>query len=1026
MEKTVTKSVFSPSGIWQAIKRFCDKKWLYFIAFFLPVSIMLVAYAFFKVKPFGDNSVLVLDLNGQYVYYYEAFRDAFWGDGSFIYDWSRNLSGEMFGIFAYYLASPFMLIICLLPRTWMVVSILILQLAKMGTASVTFAFFMNRISVKRPKQISLVVFPTMYALMAYMVVQFMDPMWLDGLIYLPLICWGVHRLVNEGKMFPYIAPLALMFIAHFYIGYMIGIFTFFYFCYVCLSKKGRIVPKHFFLRCISFAVGTLIALMCAAFVLIPVYNSLKLGKFEFTEPDFSLATQFDFLTFITKMFPMSYDTVYPEGLPMVYCGAAALILVPLFFLNNKISMKEKVSNGLLSVLLVVLMYIKPVDMVMHGFQVPNWLPYRYSFIFSFLMVFMAFRAFENLDGITAKNIGGIFFGLMVFLFWCERENYGHFQIFETRTGSNGSDTRNVIQGIWFSMIALSLYFALLYLCKKYPKSKAVALSLVAALSVEFFANAADTLEKIDKDVAYSKASSYEPYMSNLRSAVDTIYDFDDEPFYRMEATFHRTVNDPIGTNYRGISHSSSTMNAPALLMLHKLGYAYGGHYTKYDGTTFMTDALFDIKYLMDKTGDTTYVGSRVKVPEEYKLTTETTQGSSTFKFYNNPNALGLGVASPVSITNVQLNDVNPFENQNAVFDALTGKSTKYFTRLDIQSTEQENVVTSMLDDGHTRYYPEDENVAECHVDYVVEMDKDSYLYMYLPTKYERNCNIWIQNEDEYVEGENQMNYAGQFFVGDNYSILNLGKFIQGQQIRVRVTISNDEKEAFWSDQQFYTFSYDEFAADCAELQKKSWNVTKFDDRYLEGTVNAVSGEEVLFTTIPYENGWTIKVNGKTVEPIKSLDSLITIPLDAGENKVTMEFSPNYWKFSIVISIFGLLLAAFVFLLEYKKGKYMNRFFNKLLVKQTVESGSDNSVKKFSSSSENLPEMASEQENEADVSKGFSGVTDFSEEIGPADNLSEDNISIDINKIYGNFENQDPAKNDDEKKLNDSDNSDSNS
>ena len=70
---------------------------------------MFAAYAFFNIHPFGDGSVLVLDLNGQYVYYYEEFRDAFWGDGSFIYNWSRNLSGEMFGVFAYYLASPFML-----------------------------------------------------------------------------------------------------------------------------------------------------------------------------------------------------------------------------------------------------------------------------------------------------------------------------------------------------------------------------------------------------------------------------------------------------------------------------------------------------------------------------------------------------------------------------------------------------------------------------------------------------------------------------------------------------------------------------------------------------------------------------------------------------------------------------------------------------------------------------------------------------------------------------------------------------
>lgn len=923
MEKT--KKLFRTSPL-TALRGWCYDKRLYFLVFFLPVAIMFAAYAFFNIHPFGDGSVLVLDLNGQYVYYYEEFRDAFWGDGSFIYNWSRNLSGEMFGVFAYYLASPFMLIICLLPRTMMATSILIMQLAKIGTAAVTCMFFLKKISAQKPKTLSLVIFPTMYALMAYMVVQLMDPMWLDGLIYLPLICWGVHRLVDEGKLIPYIVPLALMFIAHFYIGYMVGIFTFFYFCWYCLSREGRILPKKFFSRCVAFGVGTLVALMCAAFVLIPVYNSLKLGKFEFTDPDFSLATQFDFLTFITKLFPMSYDTVYPEGMPMIYCGTVVLLLVPLFFLNDRITMKEKTSRGILALILVILMYIKPADMAMHGFQVPNWLPYRYSFIFSFLLVVMAFRAFENLEGITAKNIGGVFFGFMVFLFWCERENYAHFQLFETKTNEVGEAT-NVIQGIWVSMIALAAYFALIYLAKKYPRSKAVCIVTVGVLAAELFANSADTVDKIDTDVAYSKYTSYEPYMSQLRNAVDMMEEYDDSEFYRMEATFHRTVNDPIGTGYIGVSHSSSTMNSPALTMLHQLGYAYGGHYTKYDGTTFMTDALFDIKYLMDKTGDTSFVGSRVKVPEEYSLTTEYTEGETTFKFYNNPNALGLGIACPSNITNVKLSDDDPFENQNMLFNALTGKQEQYFTKVPLINSETENMATSKLTDGHTKYYPADASIAECHIDYVVRMDKDSYLYMYLPTSYERSCNVWIQNEDDYMDGSEPMDYAGQFFVGDNYSILNLGKFLEGDEIRIRITVANDENEAFWKDQLFYSFDYDKFSQTCAEMQSSVLNVTKFEDTYLEGTVNAAEGQ-VLFTTVPYENGWTVTVNGQKVETEKSLDSMITIPLSAGENKITMKFSPDYWKISLVITGFGLTVLIIIFLFEFRNGRIMKKALKK--------------------------------------------------------------------------------------------------
>ena len=916
MEERIKKAAVPKKGFWEKTSSWMyDKRW-YFLAFFLPAAILFTAYAFFKVYPFGDNSVLVLDLNGQYVYYYEAYRDAFWGDGSFIYDWSRNLSGEMFGIFAYYLASPFMIIIYLLPRSIMPTSILIMQLAKVGTASVTFRFFLRKISPKEPKKVSLIVFPTIYALMSYMVVQLMNPMWLDALIYLPLICWGVQRLVHEGKLLPYIIPLSLMFISHFYIGYMVGIFTFMYFCYACLSIEGRMLPKKFFRKCVYFAVGTLISLMCAAFVLIPVYNSLKLGKFDFTTPDFSLATQFDFLTFATKLFPMSYDTVYPEGLPVIYCSTAALLLVPLFFLNSRISIKEKTSNGVLAALLVVFMYIKPIDMAMHGFQMPQWLPFRYSFIFSFLLIYMSFRAFENLDGVSMKNVGGIYAGLMIFLFWCERENYKHFQIFESVTADG--KTSVVIQGVWMGMICLSVVFALLYLVRKYPKNKTIAMIFAAVICLELYANNLDTFRKIDKDVAYSKYSSYEPYISELRGAVDTIKKFDTDSFYRMEANFHRTVNDPIGTGYMGISHSSSTMNAPALKMLQKFGYAYGGHYTKYDGATYITDAIFDIRYLIEKTGDLSYVDNRIVIPQEYKLTTQSQQGKSTYKFYKNPNALGLGVAVNKDIFNVQLLDIDPFANQNSVMNALTGEDKSYFKRLEVIEDETNNVIRETLVDGHTKYTVNDKNISDSHIDFLVKVDRDTGVYMYFPTSYERKCNVWVQDEREYAMAEQPMSQAGQFFESDEYSILKLGDFSEGQTLRVRMTIDNKYDETFWKDYIFCSFDYDTFAQDCKKVQQRSLNVTKFEDTYLEGTVNADSEGQYLFTTIPYEEGWTVTVNGKEVKQETALESLIAVPLEKGENKVTFRFLPKYYILSLIITGFGVICLVIVFLYEVKK------------------------------------------------------------------------------------------------------------
>ena len=811
--------------VWQRIRQWVWDRKIYFLVFAIPALIMYISYAFFGVHPYDDNSVLVLDLNGQYVYYYEAFRDFVHGDNDLYYNWSRNLSGEMFGVFAYYLASPFMLIICLLPRTMMCGAIELLQILKIGTAAVTFSVFLKKTS--KPRNLSLVVFGSCYGLMSYMVVQLMDPMWLDELFYFPRICLGVHRLVDKGRVLPFAIPLALMFVAHFYIGYMVGIFTFMYFLYYCFTKKDGVFPPHFLRAVLKFALGTLTALMCAAIVLIPVYNSLKLGKFEFTEPDFSMATQFDFMSVLTKLFPMTYDSVNVEGMPMIYCGTITVLLIPLFFMNRNVFIKKKAGLGILAVLQLICMYIRPVDMVWHGFQIPNWLPFRYSFAFSFILLLMAYEAFENLDGITAKEIGGSFFGVLVYLFWCERENYAHFQIFESSIDDAG-ETYSYIQGIWFSAIALTVCFLLIYLCKKYRSSRVLCIVTSLLVGVELIINTMDTLDKIDFEVCYSTYSSYEPYMSNTIDAVEQMKSEDTEPFYRMEATFHRTVNDPIGTGYYGLSHSSSTMNAPALTTLKQLGFAYAGHSTKYEGATYITDALFDIKYLMDKVDDdgqnqysnrypevenkgSEDYNTTALIPETYKKTKEVQEDGALYTFYENPYALGLGVACDEDINSIVLNDQNPFENQNLIYNTLyplTGETVEYFTRIQPYGEDRENMQTAKLVDGHTKYYPADQTIAECHIDYLVEMDKDSYLYMYLPTLYERSCNVWVQKEEEYTDGVDAMSFAGQFFEGDNYAIMNLGKYSEGDKIRVRITVANDYNEAFWLDTLFYSFDMD--------------------------------------------------------------------------------------------------------------------------------------------------------------------------------------------------------------------------
>ena len=102
------------------------------LAALVPAVIMYLIYLVRGLYPFGDECVLVLDLNGQYVSFYDALRDIVRGDADLLYSFSRNLGGEFLGIFDYYVASPLAVILALVPKNRLLEGLLVLFLLKVA------------------------------------------------------------------------------------------------------------------------------------------------------------------------------------------------------------------------------------------------------------------------------------------------------------------------------------------------------------------------------------------------------------------------------------------------------------------------------------------------------------------------------------------------------------------------------------------------------------------------------------------------------------------------------------------------------------------------------------------------------------------------------------------------------------------------------------------------------------------------------------------------------------------------------
>ncbi|MBR7082474.1 MAG: YfhO family protein, partial [Clostridia bacterium] len=378
-------------------------------AFFLPVLLMLGAHAAASFYPFGNQSILSLDFQAQYIYYFEQIRRLLTEGGSWLYTWSRALGGEFMGYVAYYMGSPFNLIVALFPDSHIAMAASAVVLAKIGAAGVTMGVFLHK--TRGTRELKTLIFSSMYALCGYVAIQQFNPMWLDAVVWLPMLILGVQRLVKDRRPILYIVSLTLILTANYYIGYMCCIFTAVYFiAYYFLVrpellgeyKSNKSGIKKFFSLAgtrtfFRMAGATLTTLLLSSFMLICAYYSLTFGKVGFSSPSFGFTFRFDFLDVFVKMLIGSHDTVRENGLPVVYSGMFALILLPVFFMSKGIETRKKVFAGALCGVLLISFLLNPVDLAWHGFSAPNWLNYRYSFMLSFVVVTMACDAFMTLD-----------------------------------------------------------------------------------------------------------------------------------------------------------------------------------------------------------------------------------------------------------------------------------------------------------------------------------------------------------------------------------------------------------------------------------------------------------------------------------------------------------------------------------------------------------------------------------------------------------------------------------------------------
>ncbi len=857
------------------------------VSFGIPCFILLLSYFIFGVFPFGKESVLSLDLNGQYVYYYDYMYDVLAGKESIFYSWSRNLSGEFMGIIGYYLGSPFNFLVWAFPRNMITEGLLTMMVTKVGAIGLCMAIYLNKGKGFRP--LTTIIFASSYALCSYTMVQTMNPMWLDGVMILPIVVYGIEKLLDEGKFIMLTNSLVYAFVTCFYIGFMIAIFSAIYFLYYSAASHNENLFRfqrgkgiQFINRGILFTVVAIVSALMSCYMLIPVYNSLSYGKFDFSEPDYSsVYTNFDLIEMLDKMFPLTYDTVRMSGLPFIYCGTIVLLLLPCYFFTKKVRNRDKIAAASIISVICVSMWICQVDMLWHGGQLPNWLPYRYSFMLSFLMVAFAAQAFEHIKDIKTKSIGGVALALFAVLLYIEKEdNY---------LEDISRDTMDSLQVILPVMFILLLITAAVVSYKDKFNKKSACVTFTVIICIEIFANTFVQLLRQDWDIVYSTRPSYVDVIVPTREVVDEIKAKDDG-FYRIEKEYHRTVNDPLACGMYGLSHSSSTLNAKPIELLARLGYSARSHYTRSSGGTEITNSLLGVKYIL-----TCPDNSTGKITSKDDITVTENEFAMPWAYLVNDDTQDL-----------ELSATEPLQNQNELLDMMlygnrlmaNKPERNYFTRIiDDVDLELTNVTQGKTTDGHHSFKKKQDGL-NTEIVYTFEMPESSALYMYLPSKYERQVNVWLNREV----------FLGTYFEGDNNSIMKIGDFEKGETVTIGLTLTRDD--LYFREAQFLYCDHEAIAEDLGALKAKNAEtvVEKTSHTSLKITVNA-GEEDMLFTTVPVEKGWTVKVDGEEVEYVEVLDALIGVELTPGKHVIEMSFMTAGYPLAVILTVGGAVIFA---------------------------------------------------------------------------------------------------------------------
>lgn len=860
----------------------------FLLAFLFPTLTVLAAFAVTGCYPFGDRTMLTVDLYHQYCPFLVAFRNKVLSGESLFYTWNDGLGQEYYAAYANYAASPLNIFALFFTAKTMPIFIEFITCLRAGLSSVFMVLFLSANDNRRIDNIT-VVFSSSYALCGWFISFFWNIMWCDAVVLLPLIMLGLRKLLLEKKCGLYAVTLAIAIISNYYSGYFICLFLVLFApaYYVCLysreKAKGdprRLCFKTFIGSAFRFAASSIIAAGTSAVLSIPTYLILKNCSATGDELKMDYVLQNDLFDFFGRLM-VSANPNIRDGMANVYSGLVIALLLPLFFLlpsRTGIKLKHKIIFGSLLGIMYLSFTNRTLNFIWHGFHFPNQIPFRESFLMSFLLVFIGFLTIRRIRSLGSKYITGAILSSAAFLILYEKfgtGNEGYIQIGSTLAFL-------IIQGAALHTVSNIRAGKSEFFCETL---------LTVTMMVEMFAASLTTIGLVAYHEGFTGYTAYGKNWQEVAAYVDDVEGTEGHMNFERSEIYPNNVCDLQSLyNVKGMSIFSSTTRESFVKYMRNYGFHNNGiNGLRNAGLTRVTATVLGVRNLVE-----TEKGQSVPAlfEQEYK--------DGIIISWANPDALSVGFMTDTAVIdyapdydkNLDVFDkTNEWLNSMGAPDVYKPVILNTVTSSSLSTTDKHDDVLVYSAAGS----PSKDGGYSFSIT-VDEADIGSDVYVYVNSK--KGGNATVINNGKTLKFELR-----------SYQIICLGVY-EGSPIELTVKYSDNPGASIF----VYGYQLDQagYAQMVQTFADEQLEVSSYDSTSLTGHIE-VKEDGLMFMSIPYAEGWTAIVDGKPAEVVSVQDALMGIKLEKGSHDVTIKYTPAGFKEGVMISAVSVFFIALLFI-----------------------------------------------------------------------------------------------------------------